>query len=336
MSSIDRRTFLTGSCGFSTLFALGCSHPATRPASAGAMMTDDAEVRDVLIIGGGPAGLTAALYLGRARKSVLVLDRGNPRHAVSEGIHNFLTREGMPPSALRETAWEQMAAYPSVEHRATTVTKLERRGESWCAETDDGASVMTRAVLLATGVIDEHPQIPGYRERWGHSIHHCPFCHGWELRDLPLAVLAHGPAVEHFAPLLRNWSRDVVVLTHGQELPDPIRESLAKVGIPVYESPVESLEGSGRELEHIRLADGTTLDRRGLFVKSTQRPPDLIANLGVALDEHGYVTVDRMGSTSLPGVWAAGDLTSGHQQVIEAAAQGARAGAMIVMSLTMS
>ena len=123
-------------------------------------------------------------------------------------------------------------------------------------------------------------------------------------------LLGHGPAVEHFAPLLRNWSRDVVVLTHGHELPDPIRESLAKVGIPVYESPVESLEGSGRELEHIRLADGTTLDRRGLFVKSTQRPPDLIANLGVALDEHGYVTVDRMGSTSLPGVWATVSLSN--------------------------
>ncbi|MEQ8272848.1 MAG: NAD(P)/FAD-dependent oxidoreductase [Deltaproteobacteria bacterium] len=288
---------------------------------------------DVVIIGGGPAGLTAALYLGRARRSVLVLDRGEPRHAVTAGVHNFLTRDGLPPAELRSIAWSQMATYSTVERKDATVRRLVREGETWRAETDAG-DFTARAILLATGVVDEHPDIPGYRERWGHAIHHCPFCHGWESRDRPLAALVAGEFAAHYGPLLKNWSDDVVVLTNGGALPDEARGALDAARVPIYEAKVEALEGPGRELARIRLADGTVLERQGLFVKPDQHQTALVQSLGVDLDDAGYVAVDMFGATSVPGVWAAGDLTTGMQQVVEAAAQGARAGAMLVKTLS--
>lgn len=295
-------------------------------------MNSPNETIDVAIIGGGPAGLTAALYLGRGRRSAVVLDRGEPRHAVSAGVHNFLTRDGTPPAELRAIAWAQMAAYPTVTHRTTNVRGLVRDGARWRVGTDDG-DLFAREVLLAVGVVDEHPDIPGYRERWGHAIHHCPFCHGWELRDRPLAALVFDEAAAHYAPLLTNWSSDVVVLTHGNVMSDETRAALTARGMPIYDAKVEALEGPGRELERIRLADGTTLARQGLFVKPKQHQCDLVRDLGLALDDNGYVKIDFFGATSVPGLWAAGDLTTGYQQVVEAAAQGARAGASLVRTL---
>lgn len=299
----------------------------------GVSMNVDGESLDVVVVGGGPAGLTAALYLGRARKNVLVLDHGDPRHAVSAGVHNFLTRDGMPPSELREAAWRQMAAYPSVDRRTAVVTGLKRHGAQWRVRVEDGVDLRARAVLLATGVVDEHPDLPGFRERWGRSIHQCPFCHGWELRGRPLAVLAAGEAAGHLAPLLRSWTDDVVLLTHGQDLPEEIRQRVEAAGISIYEAPVVALEGPGRELERVRLADGTVLRRRGLFVSSPQRQVELVRQLGLPLTEEGYVEVDPSGAAPLPMMWAAGDLTTRAQQVVEAAAQGARAAAAIVRSL---
>jgi len=286
---------------------------------------------DAIIIGGGPAGLTAALYLGRARKRTLVLDRGQPRHAAAKAMHNFLTRDGMAPSELREVAWDQMAAYPSVEHRSGLVTTMTHDG-SWRVTLEDGRVVRARAALLATGVVDEHPDIPGYEERWGQAIHHCPYCHGWELKDLPLALLGAGEAIAHMAPLLRGWSDDVVVLTHGVPLAPDVRSAVE--GFEIYEAEVVGLTGPGCELHEVALADGTKLARRGLFVVASQRQVSLVTDLDLALTEDGYVEVDLVGATSFPMLWAAGDLTTRMQQVVEAAAQGARAGAMMNLALT--
>lgn len=294
--------------------------------------------QDVLIIGGGPAGLTAALYLGRGRKTVTVIDRGNPRHAVSDGVHNFLTRDGMKPAALRATAWEQMAAYPTVSRREASVEALTYDGELWHTAIGGGDgntdTISARAVVLATGMVDENPSVPGFEQRWAHAIHHCPFCHGWEMQDRPLAAWCDGPAAGHYAPLFHNWTDDVVLLTGGGELPDEARATIVEAGIPIYESPVVALEGPGHDLERIRLADGTTLERTGLFVRPGQHQTDLVTGLDLELDENGFVVVDTMQMTSRPMLWAAGDLTTGYQQVVEAAAQGARAGAMIVGTLT--
>ncbi|MEM1415232.1 MAG: NAD(P)/FAD-dependent oxidoreductase, partial [Myxococcota bacterium] len=259
---------------------------------------------DVIIVGGGPAGLTAALYLGRARKRVVVVDAGAPRHAVSEGVHNFLSRDGMAPAALREVSWEQMAAYPSVAHRVGTVVALEHEGGGWRAELAGGHALRARAVLLATGMIDEHPAIDGFAERWARSIHQCPYCHGWELRDRPLAALASGDSAAHYARMLRGWSDDVVLLTNGGELPAEARAELDAASMDVREAPLKALRGPGTELTHIELEDGTTLARRGLFVMSAQRQAPLIASLELETDEGGYVVTDGMGQTSRPMLWA--------------------------------
>jgi thioredoxin reductase len=302
-------------------------------------MAETAQDLDVLIIGGGPAGLAAALCLGRSRRRVVVLDVGAPRHAISAEVHNFLTRDGLPPAELRTIAWQQMAAYPSVTHHRSPepIVRLERERDHWIATDAAGASWRARAVLLATGVIDQHPDIDGYEQRWGHSIHLCPFCHGWELRDQPLAVLSSlGEHAAHMGRLLRAWSDDVVVLTHGATLDPAHEQALRDANIPIYTQHVTRLSGPGRSLDTIHLADGTSLTRRGIFAGVTQRQVPLVASLGLDTDEHGYIRVDLQQRTSLPMLWAAGDLTSRLQQVIEAAAQGNRAGALIHATLTLT
>lgn len=293
-----------------------------------------AEIEDVLIIGGGPAGLSAALYLGRARKRVRVLDAGNPRHAVSAGVHNFLSREGVPPAELRRIAWEQMAQFPSVSHSEVgRVVALERLDDRWRATGEAGEVVEATLALLATGMIDIHPEIQGFAQFWGASIHHCPFCHGWEMRDAPLALMVHGPTTAARAQLFRGWSADVAVVSNGEPLDAATRAELDRLGIPYYEQPVVAFEGQGSELGALRFADGTHLARRGLFTIPNQRQVPLVAGLNLATDEAGFVKVDLFQRTSMPQLWAAGDLSARMQQVGEAAAQGGRAAGAMVHSL---
>lgn len=298
-------------------------------------MSDEERELDVLIVGGGPAGLSAALCLGRARRRVAVFDEGTPRHAVAEGVHNFLTRDGLPPAELRSIAWEQMAAYSSVVGPIGQRVQAPRRdGEAWLLDDTEGRTWRARTLLLATGVIDEHPAITGYAQRWGHSIFQCPFCHGWEVREQPVGVLASGEAVAHMGPLLKGWSDDVVVLTNGAPLDDAGRQALRAAGVDVRTETVAALHGEGRELAAIEFADGSMLTRRALFSVTDQRQVSLVEELGLELSPQGSVVVDMQMATSVPGVWAAGDMTSRMQQVVEAAAQGFRAGAMIHATLT--
>lgn len=291
----------------------------------GFVVPGNAHLIDILVIGGGPAGLAAALCSGRARRSVLVVDSGSPRHAVAEGVHNFLTRDGIPPSALRAVAWEQMRAHASVSRYDGTVVSLEQRDGRWIATSDDDVPWAAGAVLLATGVVDQHPDLRGYDALWGRSIFHCPYCHGWEVRDQPLAVLGQGPALAQYAPLLRSWSDDVVVCTNGAPLEPDAEQELSAHGLGIRTAPIAELEAKDGTLDSIRFDDGTRLARHALFVVPSPRLPTLVADLHLDLDEHGYVRVDEDGATSADGLWAAGDLTSRRHQVIEAAAQGLRA-----------
>lgn len=291
---------------------------------------------DTLILGGGPAGLSAALYLGRSRKHVAVLDAGEPRHAVSKAVHNFLTRDGISPAELRARSWEQMQPYESVEHvPGVRVTALEHDGELWRATLHTGEIYTAPTALLAMGVVDEHPNIPGYESFWAHTIHFCPYCHGWEMRDLPLAVLGKGDYLRHMAPLLRGWSDDVVVLTHGAPVDEETLATLTSLHIPIHTSKIVRLTGEEEQLQHIHFEDGTHIERQGMFVHATQHPVPLVTTLGLEMNDH-LVIVDAFQKTSAPNLWAAGDLCTPMQQVVTAASQGGLAGAMINMALTAS
>jgi len=259
----------------------------------------------------------------------VLVDSGRPRHAVAEGVHNFVTREGIPPSELRAVAWEQIAEYPSVRRHDATVVALERRDDRWTVMCDDGAAWSARAALVATGVVDQHPEIRGYDALWGRSIFLCPYCHGWEVRDQPLAVLGKGRPLADFAPLLRSWSDDVVVCTDGDPVEPDVREALSAHGIGIHTAAVAELEARDGRLDAIRFADDTRLTRHAVFVMQTPRLVRLVADLGLELDEPGYVRIDEDGATSTPGLWAAGDLTSRRHQVVEAVAQGLRAAVAI-------
>ena len=289
---------------------------------------------DVVIIGGGPAGLSAALCLGRARRSVLVVDSGHPRHAVAEGVHNFLTREGIPPAELRVIAWQQMRTYPTVSRLGATVQSLDRHDERWLVHTDDGRVVSADIVLLATGVVDSHPDIPGYAELWGRSIFHCPYCHGWEVRDQALAVLGHAPELAQFAPLLTGWSENVVVVTNGEQLTADVEHELRSRAIELRTQAIAELAPTANGMA-IEFVDGSRLERDALFVMSSPRLPDFVANLGLELNQSGLLRIDEHGATSSPGLWAAGDLTSRRHQVVEAMAQGLRSGVAINRQLAL-
>jgi thioredoxin reductase len=231
----------------------------------------------------------------------------------------------MPPSDLRLVAWEQMRAHPSVSRHGGTIVSLERCDGRWIVTGENSESWSAAAALLATGVVDQHPHIPGYDALWGRSIFHCPYCHGWEVRAQPLAVLGHGSSVAQYAPLLTSWSDDVVVCTNGESLEQDVEHELSRHGLEIRTASIAELEAKDGKLDAVRFADGTRLSRHALFVVPSPRLPSLVADLRLDLDERGFVRVDEDGATSVPGLWAAGDLTSRRHQVIEAAAQGLRA-----------
>jgi thioredoxin reductase len=294
---------------------------------------------DVVIVGGGPAGLAAALTLGRAVKSVLLADAGARRNAAAEHVHNFVTRDGTPPDELRRIARGQLASYPRVEVRDERVESISG-GRGGFRVRLAGEAVEARRVLLATGMVDAMLPIPGFRERWGRAIFQCPYCHGWEVRGRRWGFLASPAAPSHllpFALMIRGWTRDVTVFTNGAlEVPEEARARLGAAGVRVETDAVSRLVGGDDRLEAVELAGGAAVPCDVLFAQPPQTQVEVVSALGVALDEGGYVRVDPMTSeTSVPGVYAAGDLTTAMQAAIGAAAAGTRAAAMINVELTM-
>ncbi|WP_420455269.1 NAD(P)/FAD-dependent oxidoreductase [Rubrivirga sp.] len=285
---------------------------------------------DAVIIGAGTAGLSAAVLLGRSRRRVLVLDGGPPRNAPAPAAHNVFTRDGTPPLDLLRMARADLAAYPNAEVREGRAVGVEGAEEAFVVALDDGAEVAARQVVLATGVVDELPEWPGVRELWGGTVFHCPYCHGWEVRERPLAVAMNGPDAADRVVLLRAWSDDVVLLTDGpSEVGAEGQATLDALGAETVEAPVAELVGDGDQLRAVRFADGTEVERGGLLLSPPQREASgLAAALGCETTETGHVAA-TMGRTSVPGVWAAGDLTTPLQSVASAAAQGSTAGAML-------
>lgn len=287
-------------------------------------------MHDVIVIGGGSAGLSAALVLGRSRRRTLVLDGGPPRNAPSPAAHSVFTRDGTPPAEILATARAQLAPYASVEIRAVAATSVRRDGAGFVVGLGDGGEARARRLLLATGVRDDLPPIEGLAALWGRGVLHCPYCHGWEVRDEPLALRARGAQAMDLGPLLLQWSRDLVLCTDGpSELSPAELAALARHGVRVIETPIRRLEGAAG-LERIVFTDGHVEPRRALFLKPPQAvASDLPAALGCGMTEAGHIAVGVDYQTSVPGVYAAGDAASPFQQVVVAAAAGALAAIML-------
>ncbi len=289
---------------------------------------------DVVVVGAGSAGLSAALVLGRARRRTLVLDGGPPRNAPSPAAHSFFTRDGASPLELLVLGRDQLRPYTSVHMTSARAMLIERSGENFMVRLDDGSIESARRVLLATGVVDELPTIEGIDRLWGKGVLHCPFCHGWEVRDAPFAVYGRGRESIEFARLLLGWSRDLVLCSDGPAgLDHDDRAFLSRHGIGLREERIVRLEGESG-LEWIVLSDGCVLERRAMFVRPPQGPgSDLSRQLACEHTDDGSVRVNDDGQTSVRGVYAAGDMTTHAQQVVLAAASGARAAISIQRAL---
>ncbi len=290
---------------------------------------------DVLIVGGGPGGLSAALALGRARKRVLLCDSGPRRNALAEHLNNFVTRDGVPPAEFRREARAQLAKYPNVECRDVAVESISGSRGAFTARVGAG-SVRARRVVLATGLVDVLPELEGLRALWGHAVFQCPYCHGWEVKERRwgyLAPDASAPHVALFALQLRAWSSDVTLFANG--LGDDARRQLLAAKVHIESADVKRLAGAGHTLEAVELGDGRRVPCDVLFMHPPQRQVGVVTELGVALDEEGFVKVDPMSrETSIPGVYAAGDLTTRMQAAVIAAAAGMHAAAFINAELT--
>jgi thioredoxin reductase len=261
-----------------------------------------ARTSDIVVVGGGAAGLTAALVLARARHSVTVVDDLTYRNATVEEFHGFPTRDATAPAAFRTAAHHELRTY-GVTFVETTITTAAATRSRVTLELSDGATISAAAMLLATGVHDDLPAIDGLANRWGKSVFNCPFCDGWEHRDQPVVVIDAAPGADHLAAMLRSWTSQVTV---------------------VAADDITSLVGDGNSLSHVELRDGNLIAASAAFVKAPIAPrSELARQLGCGLDAEGYIVADEMGATSVPLIWAAGDVRrpppSPHQVVLAAA-----------------
>ncbi|MEV5987514.1 NAD(P)/FAD-dependent oxidoreductase [Streptomyces sp. NPDC052051] len=290
--------------------------------SSAAQRDDFGEVFDVVVVGAGAAGLSAALLLGRARRKVAMIDAGEPRNAPAAHMHGFLSREGLPPAALLDLGRAEIARY-GVQFIEGRVDQIDH---GYYVRMAGGVVLKARRVLVATGLRDTLPGIPGVRERWGKDLLHCPYCHAYEVRDQPLAVLGTHPGAVHQALLLRQWSEDIVFFPHTLGLTEQDREKLEARGVRLAEGEIRQLVVDGDQLRGIELCDGRVVPRAAAFVFPTPVPhDDLLTHLGCDKDDSGWVTTDRTGRTSVSGVWAVGNVVDPRAQVITAAGTGSSA-----------
>jgi len=290
---------------------------------------------DVLIVGGSVAGLSAATYLGRMRRNVLVVDSSKPCHRFSHASHGFLTRDGSDPAELLQIARTQLERYTTVKQQAGLVTAIQPQTNGFVATLADGTTVTSHKVLLAMGVRDDLPPLTNIEQFWGRSAFHCPYCDSWEVRDQPLALQGNGQSALHRAKLLLNLTADLVICTDG---PASFSEEewhfLHARQVRVIETPLTGITGEGEQLHTLHFADGSTLARHALFINlGTGQHGDLVTTLGCDLNEMGFVKVDAQGRTNVPGVYVAGAMSSNRQAVIFAASQGAAAGIWLNMAL---
>lgn len=298
---------------------------------------------DAVVVGGGAAGLSAAVTLGRAHRSVVVVDAGHPRNAPATHMHNFLSRDGMNPAELLAIGRDEVARYGGTVLSGLAVDAARAEDGTFAVTLDDGRTLRARQLVVATGLTDRLPDVPGVAERWGRDVLHCPYCHGWEVSGRAIGVLGRGAFSVHQALLWRQWSDDVTLfLDEVTELADSAWEELAARDVRVVEGAVERLEVADDRLTGVRLASGRVLPVDALVVPSRMHAnAELLAGLGVATEDvemQGAVVGSRvptgpMGATDVPGLWVAGNTADVAAQVVVAAADGVRTGAAVNFAL---
>lgn len=297
------------------------------------------ETYDVIVIGGSFAGLAAAMQLGRARRRVLIVDAGKPRNRFAHASHGFLGQDGRSPAEILDVFREQVRAYPTVRFEAGEASDAHQAGAGdFTVTLSSGERLRARRLILATGVVDELPPIPGLQERWGVTVLHCPYCHGYEVRDRRLGVLAGSEMAVHQALLLPDWSADVTLFTNGVVTPSADQQAaLAARGVRVEEQPVEALVGAAPGLTGVRLRHGGLVEVDAVFTGSrTRMASPLAERLGCAFDDGPFgpvVRTDARKETTLPGVYCAGDAARVPHNATWAAADGAMAGVSAHQSL---
>jgi thioredoxin reductase len=280
---------------------------------------------EVVIIGGGAAGLSAALVLSRAQRKVLVVDAGEPRNAPAAHMHGFLSRDGMPPGELLAAGRREVKAYGG-EFVDGRVQSLTRDGDCFAVAVSGRGTFAARRVLVATGLRDELPDVAGIRARWARDVLHCPYCHGYEVRGQRFGVLGWSPEAVRYAQIVRQWSDQVLLFSAPGDLSDDEREQLTARRIGIVEGKVEAIMVSDDRLQGVALADGRSVVRDVVFVPPRFVPNnDLLVQLDCALDEDGWVVTDSTGKASVAGVWTAGNVRNPRAQVITAAGDGSTA-----------
>jgi len=291
---------------------------------------------DCAIVGGGPAGLNAALVLGRAKRDVMLLDSGKPRNRVAHESHGFLTRDGIQPSEFRKIAYEEVRRYPSVESMQAEVETVNRIRDGFELRLSTGEVIQARKLLLAAGLKEVLPDIAGVHEFYGKSLFNCPFCDGWEHRDQPLIIVSDSPHLFHTIKLLYNWSKQLTVCTNGKKLLDEEQlNQLQNKAIQVIEQEIAAFSGRNGNLEQVQFTDGSHIECSGGMIA-----PQLIANasfqeeLGYETTDQGGIVTNPMGKTTADGVYAAGDSAYVMpSQLIFAAASGSKAAAAVLADL---
>ena len=297
---------------------------------------------DGVVVGGSWAGLAAAIQLGRARRRVLVVDSGRPRNRFARSSHGFLGQDGRSPAAILDTFRAQVLAYPTVTFQASEATVARGDSDSgFAVDLLSGATVRARGLILATGVVDELPNIPGMAERWGVTVLHCPYCHGYEVADGRLGVLATSEMSMHHALLLPDWSASITLFTNGAFAPDEDQQAaLAARGIRIEARAVDALVGDAPELAGVRLQDGGMVELDALFIPTrTHMASPLAEQLGCAFEDGPMgpiIRTDARKATSVPGVFAAGDAARGPGNAPLAAADGSMAGVGLHQTLAFS
>jgi len=294
-------------------------------------------MKDCVIVGGGPAGLSAALVLGRSRRSVILIDDNRPRNAVTHASHGYLTRDGIQPGEFRRIAHEEVFKYPSVEHRQAEVTNIFNQVDGFEIVMKTGERIRAKKLIMATGLKEVFPVIDGLHDFYGKSLFNCPYCDAWEWRDRPIVLLTEEPVALHMAILLYNWSQDLIVCTNGKPLlSENERMKLETKNIQVIETPVVAFEGQNGLLEQIVLSDGRRINRSvGFVIPKWQPKIDFSKQLGYAVTEFGGIVTDAMGRSTISGLYAAGDAAYVRpSQLIYAASDGYKTGVTVNMDLS--